>query len=154
LLQLSKEDFTIVLLRQSNLRKCDWLSPKAITAAMGINPEQVPTYLSLTAASKTRALYRGQAVGLIKLYDNIDSIFENIAKVSSERIRQKLRENEQPIRDRFAKNKVEAVQNLRCDNFQTSSSADLDTESNRQFLREYGFHSLVRLLGSPPDSPF
>jgi 5'-3' exonuclease len=154
LLQLSKEDFTIVILRQSNHRKFDWLSPKAVTAAMGISPKQVPTYLSLTAASKTRALYHRQAVDLIKQYENLDSIFKNLAKVTSERIRQKIHENEGAIRDRFVKNTVEAVQNVRCDNFQNSLLANLNTESNRQFLRGYGFYSLVRLLDDTPDCPF
>lgn len=154
LLQLSKEDFTIVLLRQSNPRKYDWLSPEAVSAAMGINPKQVPTYLALTAASKTRALYRKQAVDLIKQYGNLDSIFKNFAKVASRRIRQKLQENEEAIRDRLAANTVEVVQNVSCNNFQSASPANLNTESNRQFLREYGFHSLVRLLEDSSDSPF
>lgn len=154
MLQLSKEDFTIVLLRQSNLRKYDWLSPEAVTAAMGISSEQVPIYLALTAASKTRALYRKQAVDLIKQYGNLDSIFKNLAAVASERIRQKLQENEVAIRDRLVTNTVEAVQNVSCDYFQNTSPANLDTASNRQFLRGYGFYSLVRLLDDTPDSPF
>lgn len=154
LLQLAKEDFTIVLLRQSNLRKYDWLSPKAVAAAMGINPKQVPTYLALTAASKTRALYRKQAVDLIKLYENFNSIFKNLAKVASERIRQKLQENEGAMRDRLIQSSVEAVQNVSCDNFENSPLVNLNTESNRHFLRGYGFYSLVRLLEDTPDSPF
>jgi len=153
-LQLSKEDFTIVLVRQPNVRKFDQLSPEAVKAAMGISPEQVPTYLALTAASKTRALYRKQAIDLIKQYGNFDSIFKNLAKVASERIRQKLHENEVAMRDRFVRSTVEAVQNLWCKNCRNSSVINLDTESNRQFLREYGFHSLVRLLEDSPDSPF
>jgi hypothetical protein len=119
-----------------------------------ISPEQVPTYLALTAASKTRALYRKQAIDLIKQYGNLDSIFKNLAEVASERIRQKLQENEVAMRDRFVRSTVEAVQNLCCEKCQNSSVVNLDTESNRQFLREYGFHSLVRLLEDSPDSSF
>jgi hypothetical protein len=78
----------------SNWRSNRPLSPEAVTSAMGISPRQVPTYLSLTAASKTRALYHRQAVDLIKLYENLDYIFKNLANVASERIRQKLQENE------------------------------------------------------------
>jgi hypothetical protein len=153
-LQLSKDDFTIVFLRQSNLRKYDWLSPEAVTVTMGITPRHVPTYLALTAASKTRALYHKQAVDLIKQYGNLDSIFKNLAEVASERIRQKLQENEGAIRDRLATNTVEAVQNMSCNNFQNISPPNLDSASNRQFLRRYGFYSLVRLLDDTPDSPF
>jgi hypothetical protein len=153
-LQFSKEDFTIVLVRQPNVRKWDRFSPEAVKAAMGISPEQVPAYFALTAASKTRALYRKQAIDLIKQHGNLDSIFKNLAKVTSERIRQKLQDNEVTVRDRFVRSTVEAVQNLCCENCQNSSEINLDTESNRQFLREYGFHSLVRLLEGSPDSPF
>lgn len=154
LLQLSKDDFTIVLLRQSQPREFDWLSPDAIRAAMGINPQQVPAYLSLTAGSKTRALYRKQAISLIQAYGDLDSIFQNLARVTPKRIRQKLQENERAIRDRFARNRVEAVQNLRWDDLHNSSSAHLDTKSNRELLQAHGFHSLIRLLGQPPDAPF
>lgn len=154
LLQLSKDDFTIVLRRQSKFRKYDRLSPEAVTAAMGINPKQVPIYLALTAASKTRALYRKQAIDLVRQYGNLDSIFKNLAKVASERIRQKLQENEGAIRDRLVTNTVEAVQNVSRNNFQSASPVNLNTESNRQFLQEYGFHSLVRLLEDSSDSPF
>jgi hypothetical protein len=153
-LQLSKEDFTIVLLRQPNVRKWDRFSPEAVKAAMGISPEQVPTYLALTAASKTRALYRKQAIDLIKQYGNLDSIFKNLAKVASERIRQKLQGNEVAMRDRFVRSTVAAVQHPCYENFKNSSLTNLNNESNRQFLREYGFHSLVRLLEDSPDSPF
>jgi 5''-3'' exonuclease (including N-terminal domain of PolI) len=153
-LQLSKENFAIVLLRKPNVCKYDWLSPEAVTTAMGISPKQVPTYLALTAASKTRALYRKQAVDLIKLYENLDSIFKKLDRMASERIRHKLQQNEWAIRDRLVKNTVEAIQNVSCENFQNSSLVNLNNESNRQFLREYGFHSLVRLLEDLSDSPF
>jgi hypothetical protein len=153
-LQLSKENFTIVLARQPNGRKLDRFSPEAVKAAMGISPEQVPTYLALTAASKTRALYRKQAIDLIKQYGHFDSIFKNLTKAVSERIRQKLQENEVAMRDRFVRSTVATVQKLCRENCQNSSVINLDTETNRQFLREYGFHSLVRLLENSPDSPF
>lgn len=119
-----------------------------------ISPKQVPIYQALTAASKTKALYHKQAIDLIKLYENLDSIFKNMANVASERIRQKLQENEGLIRDRFLKNTVKAAQNLCCENLQIPSPANLNTEFNRQFLREYGFYSLVRLLDNQPDEPF
>jgi hypothetical protein len=154
MLQLSKTDFTVVLVRQSTLRKYDWLSPEAVIAAMAITPKQVPTYLALTAASKTRSLYRKQAVDLIKQYGDFDSIFKNLAKVASARIRQKLQENEVSMRDRLIHSTVEAVQNVSCDTFEDSPLVNLNTESNRQLLRGHAFYSLVRLLEDTPDSPF
>jgi DNA polymerase I-like protein with 3'-5' exonuclease and polymerase domains len=151
LLQLSNDALTIALIPQSNLAQWDWVSPESMRTMMGISPLHIPTYLALTAASKAEVLTSRQAVRLIELYGNLDSIFDNVGKVPSGQLRNKLRENERLIRDCYAKSTIGPVQTQVSCNDQNCSLINLDTAPNLEFLRKYGFHSLIPLLGNPSD---
>ena len=118
---------------------------------MGIAPKDVPTYLALMEASNAQALTSRQAVRLIELYGDLDSIYENLSKVASGQIRKKLVKNETRARDYYSESKADrAKESVSC-NVQTFSLSDLDTDRNRQLLRTYGFHSLLPLLANPTD---
>ncbi len=80
-LQLPRDDLTVVLVRHSSRDQCDWVSSDTVRTMMGIAPGDVPTYLALTEASNAQALTSRQAVRLIELYGDLDSIYENLAKV-------------------------------------------------------------------------
>jgi hypothetical protein len=89
-LQLTGYDVTVVLVRHASRYQCDWVSSDTVRTIMGIAPENVLTYLALTESSNAQALTSTQAVRLIELYGDLDSIYENLSKVASGQIRKKL----------------------------------------------------------------
>jgi hypothetical protein len=116
---------------------------------MGIAPAAVPTYLALTSAPKAEALTNRQAVRLIELYGNLESIYENLPNLPSGQVRRKLQESESQVRGYFAANSVDRHRPLPPCEVQNWSLSDMNTERNRQCLRARGFHSLVPLLANP-----
>jgi DNA polymerase-1 len=150
-LQLTGYDVTVVLVRHASRYQCDWVSSDTVRTIMGIAPENVLTYLALTESSNAQALTSTQAVRLIELYGDLDSIYENLSKVASGQIRKKLVKNETRARDYYSESKPDrASESVSC-NLQTVSLGDLDTDRNRQLLRTYGFHSLLPLLANHTD---
>lgn len=150
-LQLTSDEHTVVLIRHDSPDLCEWASPDTLRTVMGIAPAAVPTYLALTRASKAGGLTNRQAVRLIELYGNLESIYENLPNLPSRQIRKKLEENENQNRDYHARNTADRPQQpVPCD-FQKCSLSNMDTEKNRQLLRRYGFYSLVPLLATPSD---
>jgi DNA polymerase I len=148
-LQLTDDEHTVVLIRHNSLHPCEWMSPEAVRTAMGIAPTAVPTYLALTSAPKWDALTNRQAVRLIELYGNLDSIYENLPNLPSGQVRRKLQESESQVRGYFAANSADRPRPLPPCEVQNWSLSDMNTERNRQCLRTRGFHSLVPLLTNP-----
>ena len=119
---------------------------------MGIAPKDIPTYLALTEASNAQAITSRQAVRLIELYGDLDSIYETLSKVASGQIRKTLVKNETRARDYYSESKANRAKESCSCNVQTFSLSDLDTDRNRQLLRTHGFHSLLPLLANPTDA--
>jgi DNA polymerase I len=148
-LQLIDDEHTVVLIRHNNLHLYEWMSPEAVRTAMGITPAAVPTYMALTRASNAKALTKRQAVRLIELYGNLDSIYENLPNLPSGQVRRKLQESKTQTRDHFARNTADQSQQLLPCKVQKWSLSDMNTERNGQLLRAHGFYSLVELLANP-----
>lgn len=149
LIQLSSNDLIVVLVCKDSRDQCDWISAETVRTVMGVAPADVPTYLALTEASSTTLLTTGQAVRLIELYGNLDSIYKNLSKVASFPIRKKLVEYKSRIRQHYTESKIKRIPEPIPYNVKNASPRDLDTKSNRQLLKTYGFQSLLGLLENP-----
>ena len=88
LVQLSHDHLIIILAKNGTLDQFDWMSSESIKTAIGIQPADMPTYIALTEGA---SLTGKQAVRLIELFGNIDSIFRDLSKVASSKIREKAR---------------------------------------------------------------
>ena len=148
-LQLADDEHTVVMVRHNCPDLFEWVSPQAVRAAMGITPAAVPTFLALTRAPKAKGLADRQAVRLIEVYGDLDSIYKDLPNLPSAHVRRRLQENETQVRDYLAKNTADQSTQVRPHRVSEWSLNDIDTASNRQLLRSYGFHSLAALLGNP-----
>ena len=150
-LQFCTDDLIVVLPREGKQIEWDWMSSETVKTMMGIAPKDVPTYLALTDPSSAAALTNKQAIRLVELYGNIDSIYGNLGQVVSVQIRRKLAECESSIRQCYAENRCEPVGSPMLNPVQDDSLNELDTANSRQLLMRYGFHSLLTLLANPLD---
>ena len=146
LLQLSRDRLIIILAKNRTVDEYDWMSSESIRTAIGVQPADVPTYIALTEGA---SLTGKQAVRLIELFGNIDSIYKDLAKVVSSNIREMLVENKVKTYHHYLESRLLA------NSVQVSyltKNADLnniDTDRNRNHLKSYAFYSLVRLLPLP-----
>ena len=146
-LQFCADDVIVVLPRDAGQSEWDWMSSEAVRTVLSITPKNVPTYLALTDPS-SGALTSKQAIRLVELYGNVDSIYENLAQVASVQIRHALRERESRVRQCYSENRSERAPGSMPWAVQHDCLNDLDTANNRQVLQKYGFHSLVDLLAN------
>ena len=150
-LQFCAEDLIVVLPRQGKQTESDWMSLEAMKTTMGIVPKDIPTYVALTDPSSASILTSKQAIRLIELYGNIDSIYENLGQVMSVEVRRKLAEHESSIRQSYRENRCELAHSHIPNHNKDHSLDDLDTINNRKALNKYGFHSLLPLLANSVD---
>ncbi len=151
-LQLARENFGIVLMDVRNANQYTFYSRESIRTQIGVDPINVPTYLTLTTGSKNKTLTHRQAVGLIDLYGNLDAIYKNLSRISASSIRKKLADYVVDARQYYSESKIEPGRDTV--SYQIKRVvANLDTNKRRQALREYGFHSLVDFLKKPTQSP-
>jgi DNA polymerase I len=150
-LQFCAEDLIVVLPRGGKQIEWDWMSSEAVKTMMGVAPKDVPTYLALTDPSSASAVTSKQAIRLVELYGNIDSIYGNLGQVVSVQIRRKLAECEPSIRQAYTENRCDYAGSPMLNHDQQNSFNDLDTANSRKVLARYGFHSLLTLLANPID---
>jgi DNA polymerase-1 len=148
-LQFCTDEFIVVLPKDSKQIEWNWNSSGAVKAMLGIAPDEVPTYLALTDRSTAAALTSKQAIRLVELCGNVDSIYENLGQVASGQVRRKLAECESSIRKCYAENWCAPVRSVRQDSVTEDSLNKLDTPNSRQLLKRYSFHSLLPLLANP-----
>ena len=150
-LQLSGTNVSVVLVQKGTRNRCDLMSSETVRKVLGVAPTELPTYLALTEISNAEKLTTRQAVRLIELYGDLPSLYDNLSKVASFQIRKTLVASECRIREHYENSKAERVLEPISCNIQNCSLSELDTESNRNLLRTYGFHSLVAILADPSD---
>ena len=150
-LQFCTDNLIVVLPREGKQVEWDWMSSETVKTMMGIVPKEIPTYLTLTDLSSAASLTNKQAIRLVELHGNIDSIYGNLEQVVSGQIRRKLAECESSIRECYAGNRCEPVGSPMLSPAQDDSLHELDTANSRQLLKRYGFHSLLTLLEDPLD---
>jgi len=150
-LQFCTDDLIVVLPREGKQVEWDWMSSDTVRTMMGIDPQEIPTYLTLTDPSSSAALTNIQTIRLVELHGNIDSIYGNLDRVVSGQIRRKLAEGEFSIRRCYAGNRGEPVGSPMLTPGQDNARNELDTANSRQLLMRYGFHSLLTLLANPLD---
>ena len=149
LLQLSRDDLAIVL-NDNHSEHPTYFFPKSIKSELGVDPADIPTFLALTTGAKKKRLTHRQAIRLVEEYGDIDSIYKNLAQISSSAIRSKLENNEREVRQYYSESIVD--EHLELTSFQViNTSRKLNSEQNRQTLRRYGFYSLLPMLNAPPD---
>ena len=150
-LQFCTDNLIVVFPREGKQIEWDWMSSDTVKTMTGIVPKEIPTYLTLTDPSSAAALTNKQAIRLVELHGNIDSIYGNLEQIVSSQIRRKLAECESSIRQSYAENRCEPVSSSMLNSVQDHFLNDLDAANNRQLLMKYGFHSLVSLLANPLD---
>lgn len=149
-LQFCADDAIVVLPRDAGQSEWDWMSSEAVRTVLSIAPKNVPTYLALTDPSGG-VLTNKQAIRLVELCGNVDSIYENLAQVASVQIRNALRKRESRVRQCYAESRAERTMGAMSWSVQNDCLNDLDTANNRQVLQKYGFHSLLDLLSNVAD---
>jgi DNA polymerase-1 len=145
LLQLANDD--ILLIFPNNLKEIDYMSPKIIKSKIGVEPEHIPSFLSLTEGPKSSKFTKLQAIRLIELYWDIDGIYKNLSKISTV-INKKLKVNEKSIISYYSEMKIKVNGTSPAYNIDTFA-IHLKNKKNKNLLNSYGFHSLTRLLKSP-----
>ena len=144
-LQFCADDLIVVLPRNAGQSEWDWMSSETVRTVLSIAPKNVPTYLALNDPS-SGALTSKQAIRLVELYGNVDSIYENLTQVASVQIRNALRDHESRVRQCYGESRSERTMGSVPWTVQHNCLNDLDTANNRQVLQKYSFHSLVDLL--------
>jgi DNA polymerase I len=150
-LQLSSTNVSVVLVHKGTRNQYDLMSPETVRTVLGVAPTELPTYLALTETTSAEKLTTRQAVRLIELYGTLPSLYENLSRVASFQIRKTLVAGECRIREHYENSKVDRVLEPISCNVENCSLSEIDTESNRNLLRTYGFHSLVAILADPSD---
>ena len=92
LLQIANDEISIII--PTDQKKIVCMSRDLIKSKMGIVPESIPTFLSLTEGVKSSKLTKLQTIRLIELYGDLDNIYANITKITPA-IKKKLIHNEQ-----------------------------------------------------------
>jgi DNA polymerase I-like protein with 3'-5' exonuclease and polymerase domains len=146
-LQFCADNLIVVLPRDDGHSEWDWMSSEAVRTVLSIAPKNVPTHLALTDPSSGASTSK-QAIRLVELYGNVDSIYENLAQVASAQIRNALRERESRVRQCYAESRCERSMDSVPSTARNHCLNDLDTAKNRQVLQKYGFHSLSDLLSN------
>ncbi len=151
-LQLCTDNMIVVMPRESKQIGWDWISSEAVKGMLGVAPEYVPTYLALTDPATGTALRNKQALRLIELFGDVDSLYRNIGHLAAGRIQRKLAECEFSIRKCYAENRCDPVANPILDSVQDDSLNEVDTANSCQVLMRHSFHSLLPLLANPLDA--
>jgi DNA polymerase I-like protein with 3'-5' exonuclease and polymerase domains len=147
--QLSRQDCTVVLFKATGQPECEWITPERVKLEFGVPPEHVPTYLALTEGPRESILTEQQASRLVALFGDLESIYKNLARVTSSDLRTRLEHCESGIRGRFTAATCNTDRHPRDYRIQPGSLAGIDSVENRRLLVHFGFFSLLPLLPNP-----
>lgn len=153
LLHLSGDSLSILRPKAPNSWEC--LTPKEVSAKIGVLPELIPTLIALHDGGKGRRkagpLTKRQAIRLIELYGDIDGIYANLDSLSAGGIMEKLVSNRDAIHQTYSQVVV--------DHRLVDVTLDpgilewhINNEHVAKLLHAHRFHSLVRLLPLPKHS--
>ena len=99
LLQLTTERLSVIRPKARNEYEC--LTPASVSSQVGVPPLQIPTFLALhdteNGRKKTGPLTKRQAVRLVELYGDLDSIYANLDEINAAAIRGKLASGREAI---------------------------------------------------------
>jgi len=147
-LQLSTDDLVIVLNEEQSPSSYKSFLPESIKTEFGIEPDMVPTYLSLISSGpKSVALTHRQAVRVIEVCGDVMAIYGQLPRISSSVTRKKLVNNEREVKRFFSEATVNRSVKLTSHQI-IHSASKIDTKRSHQVLRKYGFYSLVAFLNA------
>jgi hypothetical protein len=135
----------IVRLRKQNHSVYE-ISETLTKASLGIRPDQVPSFLALTAGGKKALFTTRQAIRLLEVHDNLGELLHDISAVCSHPMRRQLAANEKVLLGRLDGMRIEEAACQRTVFAGSELVFIRDDENSAGILREYGFWSLVRLL--------
>lgn len=145
LFQLVTKDFGVIVpdIAGDGL---EMVSVESLKTGLGIRPDQVPSFLALTESGKTSLFTKRQAIRLLEVHDNLVTLLQNIACVSSSQMRRQLSANEKVLLGELCGMRLEEEASLPTSVGASELAFIRDDENSAGILREYGFWSLVRLL--------
>ena len=154
LMQLATDRLSVVRPKSPNEHEC--LTPKEILSLIGVRPVEIPTFVALhhseQACPKARPLPRNQAIRLVELYGDLDTIFANLDAIQAVGIRETLAAGRQEILHTYHSSKVDTSPVDFTLDFNRLEWR-IDNEHAARALHAHRFHCLVRLLPLPDDVP-
>src|SRR5205814_665425 len=96
LFQLVTKDFGVIVPEIAG-DGLEMVSVESLKTSLGIRPDQVPSFLALTESGKTSLFTKRQAIRLLEVHDNLVTLLQNIACVSSSQMRRQLSANEKVL---------------------------------------------------------
>ncbi len=146
LLQVANDEVSIIIPKDQKNIVC--MSRNLIKSKMGIAPECIPTFLSLTEGVNPSKLTKLQTIRLLELYGDLDNIYANITKITPA-IKKKLILNKDLFFNGYSDVKIKD-NCVRIPADTQDWTIRLNDEKIVSILNSYGFYSLTRLLENPP----
>lgn len=148
-LQLAREG--VVFVFQKGVKDFDIVASDAVISKIGVEPKFVSTLLALMNADTKSQITKNQAIRLIEDHGTLSTIFDNIGKIKSKKLRDKLSLNRKAIERTFneaamgERTCVPVPKDLRS----PAGFEQIDHEKNVRLLEDLQFFSLCRRLGPP-----
>lgn len=153
LIQLTTKRLSIIKPKARNEYEC--LTPASVSSQVGVTPDHIPTFLALhnteNRRKKTGPLTKRQAVRLVELYGDLDSIYANLDEINAAEIRDKLASGREAIMRIYSDSKVDASP-VEVTIDVNGLDWRFDNKRVAEVLYAHRFHSLVRLLPLPDDA--
>lgn len=152
LIQLSCTNLLIVKPKAPIEYEC--LTPDAVSLTIGVPPESIPTFIALYGSGgerrKAGPLTKRQAIRLVELYGDLESIYANLDALGSAAIREELASERHAIQEVYFQARVDR-RRLRIRLNPGKLQWNIENKRVAELLHAHGFHSLVRLLPLPSD---
>jgi len=130
-------------------REIEIITLATLKATEGVHPEQIPSLLAMTTGPKGTVITKGQAVRILELHGELESILRDPSLLPSSKLRRQVSANREILRGRLSDLTVAKT------TWQPPSFGDADLQllrddiDARQVMRDYGFLSFLRSLPAP-----
>ncbi len=146
MLQLVSDTRSVILFSDSGKME---IATQNSMVKMGVRPNQIPSFLTLTEANGKLILKKGQAIRFLQLNENLKSAIEDPALVNSRDWRRMLVRNQEALLNRVSDLTFSSVSNETVIFSEVNHPLIHENESAHA-MKQWGFWSLIRMLPSPP----
>ncbi|MBM4147012.1 MAG: hypothetical protein FJ240_12215 [Nitrospira sp.] len=138
------------IIRRNGRSEYEYFDSEAVKRKYDIEPDKIPTFLSLTRDQKESGISKNQAIRLIERLGRLEQIIERLPEIPTLGLRTRIKDNKDVILSRYQKLVPSTEAEIRSvDSYQGASLNSLDTADNAASLNAMGLHSLTRLLKLP-----